>query len=417
MDAFTNFIENVLVPPLVKIGNEKHLVAIRNGLAVTLPFIIVGSIFLIVSSLPIPGWDKIIGKYSDILSVPVNVSFGILALLTAAGIGFYLSKELKVDPISGALLSLVAFLTTQITDKYALDTSNFGSTGLFTAIIVPIISVEVMRYFIKKDIVIKLPEGVPPAVSNSFVSLIPAAVMIIMLWIIRVVLGFDITSFLQKVFSPLVFALNSLPGILVYVLLVLLFWTVGIHGDNIMGAIGGPIFLQFITANTKAFLAHQPIPYITAQGFVDFFVNVGGTGATIGLVILMLFSKSKTYKSLGRLAFPSGIFMINEPITFGFPIVFNPTIMIPYVGTGLLLTVVTYILMFFNIISKPAILIPWTTPPIISEYLITGGDWRAAVWGAIEILISILIYYPFFKAEEKKQLALERNEALEEYNK
>ncbi len=415
MEWLTNFIENVLVPPLAKIGNEKHLVAIRNGLSVTLPFIIVGSIFLIISSLPIPGWDNIIGKYSDILNVPVNVSFGALALLAAGGIGYYMSKELKVDPISGTLLSLVAFLTTQVTEDYALDTSNFGSTGLFTAIIVSLISVEVLRFFIKKNIVIRLPEGVPPAVSNSFVSLIPATVVVVALWGIRVLLGFDITAFLQKLFSPLVFALNSLPGVIVYVLLVLLFWTVGIHGDNIMGAIGEPIFLQFITANSKAFLAHQPIPYVTGTGFIESFVNVGGTGATLGLIILMLLSKSKTYKSIGKMALPSGIFMINEPVIFGFPIVLNPTMMIPFVGSGLLFTIVTYLLMFFNLISKPVVLVPWTTPPIIAQYLITGGDWRAAVWGALEVLISVLIYYPFFKVEEKKQLALEEEgETVEE---
>lgn len=408
MEAFMNFFQNVIVPPLARLGELKHLRAIRNGLAVTIPFIITGSLFLIISSLPIPGWDKIVGGYADKLAVPVNVSFGILAVLATLGIGYNLSKEFEVDPISGALLSLVAFFVTQVTDKYALDTSNFGSTGLFTAIIVSIIAVECMKFFIKRNIVIRLPEGVPPAVANSFISLLPGAVVIILLWVVRVVLGFDITAFLKMVFSPLVFALNTLPGIFVYMLMVCLLWVVGIHGDNVMSAVGAPIFLQYITENSKAFLNHQPIPYITAQGFIDFFVNIGGTGATLALVILMIGSKSKLYNSLGKLALPSGIFEINEPITFGFPIVLNPIMMIPYVVTPMILTTVTYLLMYFNIIGRPVMLLPWTMPPIISHFLITGGDWKAAVWGIISIIISTLVYLPFFKAAERNQLEEER---------
>lgn len=408
MDAFMNFFENVIVPPLAKLGELKHLRAIRNGLAVTIPFIIIGSLFLIISNLPISGWDKIIGGYADKLAVPVNVSFGMLAVLASLGIGYNLSKEVGVDPISGALLSLVAFFVTQVTDKYALDTSNFGSSGLFTAIIVSIIAVESMKFFIKKNIVIRLPEGVPPAVANSFISLLPGAAVIVLLWFIRVVLGFDITAFLKMVFSPLVFALNTLPGILVYMLMVCLLWVVGIHGDNIMSAVGAPIFLQYITENSQAFLNHQPIPYITAQGFIDFFVNIGGTGATLALVILMIGSKSKVYNSLGKLALPSGIFEINEPVTFGFPIVLNPIMMIPYIVTPLILTTVTYLLMYFHIIGRPVILVPWTMPPIISHFLVTGGDWRAAVWGLISIIISALVYFPFFKVAERRQLEEEK---------
>jgi len=408
MDAFMNFFENVIVPPLAKLGELKHLRAIRNGLAVTIPFIIIGSLFLIISNIPISGWDKIIGGYADKLAVPVNVSFGMLAVLASLGIGYNLSKEVGVDPISGALLSLVAFFVTQVTDKYTLDTSNFGSSGLFTAIIVSIIAVESMKFFIKKNIVIRLPEGVPPAVANSFISLLPGAAVIVLLWFIRVVLGFDITAFLKMVFSPLVFALNTLPGILVYMLMVCLLWVVGIHGDNIMSAVGAPIFLQYITENSQAFLNHQPIPYITAQGFIDFFVNIGGTGATLALVILMIGSKSKVYNSLGKLALPSGIFEINEPVTFGFPIVLNPIMMIPYIVTPLILTTVTYLLMYFHIIGRPVILVPWTMPPIISHFLVTGGDWRAAVWGLISIIISALVYLPFFKVAERRQLEEEK---------
>lgn len=134
---------------------------------------------------------------------------------------------------------------------------------------------------------------------------------------------------------------------------------------------------------------------------------IGGTGSTLGLVIAMLRSKSKVYKSLGKMALPSGIFGINEPVIFGFPIVMNPLMMIPFVLTPMILGTLTYILMYFNIIGRVVFTVPWTIPPIIGPYLATNGNIPAAIWSACTIVISYLIYLPFFKQAEKIQLALE----------
>lgn len=411
MEKFMNFFQEKMVPPMVKLGNQRHLKAVRNGIAITIPFIIIGSLFLIIGNLPFNGWDKVLGDFSGKLAAPVSVTFGIIGVLATMGIGYYLAKDYDLDPISGAAISLIGFLMTQLNEKFALVTDNFGSTGLFTGIVISIVSVEILRYFVKKGFIIKLPEGVPPAIANSFASLLPGGAVLVLVWVIRVVLGFDITHFLGIVFSPLVFALNTLPGILIYTLFVCLLWTVGIHGDAIMGSIAAPIFLQYIGENTKAYLAHQPIPYITAEGFWSMFICIGGTGATLSLLLLMFGSKSKLYKSLAKLALPSGIFQINEPVTFGFPIVLNPVIMIPYIVTPLLLTTITYLLMYFNIIGRPVALVPWTMPPVIGPFLVTGGDWRAAVWSIASILLAVIIYYPFFRSAEKQQLI---NEAAEE---
>ena len=314
-----------------------------------------------------------------------------------------------MNALNGAIISLVSFLVTQITPEFALSTSNFGATGIFTAIVTSLISIEIMRLLIQKNLVIRLPQGVPPAISDTFVSLIPAGASILLFWIIRVILGFDITQFLTMVFSPLVFALNTLPGVLVYVFLMSLLWTVGIHGWSVMGAVGMPIFLQYLTANTAAFQAGQPIPYITGYGFIELFVNVGGTCATFGLVLQMLKSKSSVFKSLGKLAFPSAIFEINEPVIFGFPIVYNPVMMIPAILTPLILTIITYFLMYFDIISRPVVALPWSMPPIIGQFLVTGGDWRAALWGFGCIVVTYIVYQPFFKVAESEQINIENS--------
>lgn len=413
MNGFMDFFQKKLIPPLVKVGNQRHLVAIRNGLAITIPFIIVGSIFLILGNLPFEWWPDFIGKYGDMMNVVVNSSFGVLGILACLGIGYHLAKGYKLDPISGAIMSLVAFLVTQVTADFQLDTSNFGATGLFTAILVSIFTVEILRFFVKKNFVVKLPDGVPPAVGNSFIALTPALAVVVVLWVIRVVLGFDISAFITMIFSPIVFALNTLPGILVYSMLVTLLWSAGIHGDMALEGVADPIFLQFLTVNTAAFMAHDKIPYVTASGFYSLFVNVGGTGATLALVFLMLRSKSKLYKSLGKVSFPSACFEINEPVIFGFPIVLNPVILLPFTLVPLVLTASSYLLMTFNIIGRPVALVPWTMPPIIGPFLATGGDWRAALWSLISLLIAAFIYYPFFKTAERQQLINEKKETNE----
>jgi PTS system cellobiose-specific IIC component len=178
-----------------------------------------------------------------------------------------------------------------------------------------------------------------------------------------------------------------------------------------MDAIVAPIFLQFLAANVEATTQGQPLPYVTAYGFFTSFVNVGGTGATIALALIMINSREPGFRKVSRISMPTQIFQINEPIFFGFPIVLNPVFMVPYILNALILTSGTYLLMHWGVIHKPFVNVPWTTPPIIGHYLVTGGDWKAAVWGAISIGIAMAVYYPFAKAAERQRLAAESRPA------
>jgi PTS system cellobiose-specific IIC component len=307
-----------------------------------------------------------------------------------------------------ATIATLIFLMVQLQQKdLALNMENLGSKGLFTAVIIALISVRVQKFFTDKNLVIKLPENVPPIVYESFLSLSPLFFLVVAFWLLRFVLGVDIDHLVQIAFKPLVFALNTLPGILMYAFLVTMLWSVGINGDNAMDAVVAPIFLQYLAANVEATTHGQPLPYVTAYGFFTAFVNVGGTGATIALALVMWNSKEPGYRKVSRLSLPTQIFQINEPIFFGFPIVLNPVFMIPYVLNALLLTVGTYLLMSWNIIHKPFVNVPWTTPPIIGHYLVSGGDWKAAVWGLLSIAIAMLVYLPFAKAAERQRLKAE----------
>ncbi len=399
------FLTNRLAPALTRLSENAYLSAIRAGMVSIAPLTIIGGLFLIITNLPISGWEDRVKPYADLLQVPVTATFGMLGLFACFAIAYDFGKQLKQEAIVSASLAALIFVLINLDPKtQSIVTDNLGSKGLFTAIVVALICVRVQKFFTDKNLVIKLPANVPAVVYESFLSLVPMLFLVVIFWLIRHLLGFDINHAVQTIFSPIVFALNTLPGILTYAFLVTMLWSIGINGDNTMDAIVAPIFLQYLAENITAFTNHQPLPYITAYGFFTTFVNVGGTGATIALALIMLNSREPGFRKISRLSLPTQVFQINEPIFFGFPIVLNPIFMIPYILNALILTAATYLLMAAHLISKPVINIPWTTPPIIGHFLATNGDWRAAVWGFLSIIIAMVIYYPFAKTAERQRL-------------
>ena len=394
-----------LAPALTRLSENLHLSAIRAGMVAVVPLTIVGGVFMIVAYLPIAGWDARVAPYLPVLQAPVTATFGLLGVVACFSIAAELGKLLKQDPIVSASIATVVFLMLQVdrTDQtFRMD--GLGSKGLFTAILIALVSVHVQKFFTDRNLVIKLPDSVPPVVYESFLSLTPLFFLIVVFWALRFVAGVDIDGILQIAFTPLVFALNTLPGILVYACLVTMLWSVGINGDNAVDAVVAPIFLQYLAANVAAVSAGQPLPYVTAYGFFTTFVNVGGTGATIALALVLWRSRDPGFRRISRLSMSTQIFQINEPIFFGLPIVLNPVFMVPYVLNALVLTTISYLLMEGDIIHKPFVNVPWTTPPVIGHYLVSGGDWRAAVWGAVSIGLAAIVYLPFARAAERQRL-------------
>jgi PTS system cellobiose-specific IIC component len=408
MHAGSGLLGKHVAPFLLALSENTYLSAIRAGMVAVVPLTIIGGLFMVVSYPPLAGWESAVEPYRPLLQLPVTATFGLLAVFVCFAIGYDLGNRLKLEAIVSASLATLIFLMLQLdvqTQSLAMD--GLGSAGLFTAIVVALGSVYVQKLFTERNLVIRLPAEVPPVVYESFLSLVPMGFLVLVAWLIRFVLGIDINHLLQMAFTPLVFALNTLPGILVFAFLVTLLWSVGINGDNTLDAIVGPIFLQYLAANVEATSQGQPLPYVTALGFFTSFVNVGGTGATIALALIMCNSKEPGYRKVSRISLPTQIFQINEPIFFGFPIVLNPVFMVPYVLNALILTTGSFLLMDWDVIHKPFVNVPWTTPPIVGHYLVTGGDWKAAVWGALSILIAMCVYYPFAKAAERQRLTAE----------
>lgn len=400
------FFNAKLVPVLSALSENTYMSAVRTGMVSVVPLTIIGGLFIILTEFPASGWGKLIEPYVHLLRVPVKATFGLLSVFACFGTAYDLGKRLNQDAVVSASMATLVFMMIQLRpEDLSFDMEGLESKGLFPAILVALISVRVQKWFSDKNLVIRLPRSVPEIVYESFVSLVPMLVLLVLFWLVRFVFGVDINRTIQRAISPLLFALNTLPGILVYAFLVTMLWSVGINGDNAMDAVVAPVFLQYLAENVNAAMAGAPLPYVTALGFFTIFVNVGGTGATIALALIMLNSKDPGYRKVSRLSLPTQIFGINEPIFFGFPIVLNPVLMIPYILNALVLTTGTYLLMSWGIVHRPFVNVPWTTPPIIGHYLVSGGDWKAAVWGVCSIGIAMLVYYPFAKIAEQQRLA------------
>ncbi|QAT40962.1 PTS sugar transporter subunit IIC [Clostridium sp. JN-9] len=412
MNSFFEWLEKYLLPPMTKLSEQRHLRAIRDGIISTIPMIIVGSFFMIIAFPPVPSWAAAMKPYVGKILLPYRLTMGIMALYAAFGIGYSLAKSYKLNELSGGSLAVVAFLLTNLPVAvskpdlgYVLPLANLGGSGMFVAIIMSIFAVEVLRFAKEKNLTIKMPEGVPECVSSSFAALIPAAIIITTVFLVRVVANFDIQQFIMNLFKPLVYAGNTLGGVLVPTILITLLWSCGIHGDSIVGTVARPIWLTLLDANTKAYASGAAVlPNIAPEPFFQWFIWIGGSGATVGLVILMVFSKSKYLKDIGRASLLPGICNINEPVIFGAPIMLNPLFMIPFILGPVVECLIAYGAMYFNIVARPCILAPWTLPAPIGAYIATGGDWKAIVLVCINFAIATIIYYPFFKAYEKNLL-------------
>lgn len=418
-----NQVKEKLLQCAYKMASNKYLIAIRNGVTLSMPLIIVGSLFMIIASFPIPGWEEFVGKIglSGYLWKAVDSSFGLIGLVSSFGVAYSLAKENKVDGVSAGIISLSAFIMATpflSSDGGAgIPVGFMGSKGLFVGMILGLINASIFTWFIKRDIQIKMPDSVPPAVAKSFSALIPGFA-IITLWVVvyalidRLGLG-NIHNIIGDILRvPLGLLGGNIFGTLFAISLNSLFWFVGIHGGNIVNAIMNPIYLVSTDANRLAFQAGEKLPNIITQPFIDNFVYMGGGGATIGLVITIALlarrkKASSITKTLSPLTLIPGLFNINEPAIFGIPIVMNIRLLIPFILAPMINAVITYVSMAIGLVPLTiGVVIPWTMPPIISGFLATGSI-MGSILQLVCIIVDVLIYYYFYIGIEKDNLKLE----------
>lgn len=423
MNSFVAFLEKYLSAPMAKLSEQKHIRAIRDGVVSALPFIIFGSIFLILANPPVPeswAWHKWATENIASILIPYRLTMYIMTLYITFGIGYSLAQNYKIDALSGGLVSVAAFLFTigiQTTEEFGfvIPMANLGGHGLFVAMLVSIFSVEVLRICKQKNVTIKMPEAVPTSVARSFEALIPIDIILGVMSVITVVFQIDLHSLVDKVVEPIIKGGDTIFGVTIPVFLITFFWAFGIHGMSVVGAVIRPVWEVYLAKNAEAAATGSSLPYIAPETFFQWFVWIGGAGATLGLVIAMFITaKSKYSKSMAKATIVPSLFNINEPVIFGMPIVLNPILIIPFIIVPIVTTIITYICVTIGLVNATYVMAPWTLPAPIGAYLATGGDWRAIILVLFNIALSTIIYLPFFKIYDRSLVAQEQAEEAEQ---
>ncbi|MCJ1996075.1 PTS sugar transporter subunit IIC [Lactococcus piscium] len=412
VDKFTN--KALIISE--KVGNNVYLKAISNGLMATLPINIIGSLALLLAVLPVKPWTDFIGKIglTATLLNTYSLTVGVISIYASFLIGYQLASNLKQNSMSAGIVSLLSFLilTPMVTlDKITtLNNSKLGAAGLFTAMIASLLFSRIFCYFNAKSVGIKMPDSVPPFVRNVFANLVP--LMISASSAIFLSYLFTLTSygsFSDFVYSIIATPLNGLSSNVGSLLLIVFFqmilWFFGIHGSNIVSGFIVALYLPMDVANLdalKAGTSNGHLPNILGQGFYNLFAGIGGAGGTLSLIIvILLFSKSKETRVIGKLSAIPGLFTINEPVIFGLPLVLNPIMAIPFILTPLVQVLTAYLAIASGIFPRlSGFQAPFGTPIAINGFL--SGGWKIAVLQIICIFIGCLIYYPFIKLLDRK---------------
>lgn len=427
MEKFIKWMEKHFIPVAAKIGGQRHLVAIRDGFIALMPLVMAGSFAVLLNNVlftpaslvanwfglkpETSGYLKFTTKYLQPLMGNIWWgTFAVLSLVLVFTVAYSLAKSYDINPLSAAVVAVAGFLaltpqgvtitladgkTTQGTwGNFGWQYFNFGA--LLTAIIVTLVITQIFVALMKRNITIKLPDNVPPAVGRAFAAIIPGLIAIIVGAFVPVFFTiinsssnlFDvITKFITDPFMHL--SQNPLSAI-IYVLMIQILWFFGLHGGNMMGAITSAIYLPAVAANATG--AHN----VFTSVFFDSFVHLGGAGATLSLVIAILFaSKRKDWREISKLAGGAAVFQINEPIMFGLPVVLSPILIIPFLVVPVVLTLTAYLATISGFIHYTNVIVPWVTPVGLSAFLATSGDFKAALVAIINLVIAIIIYYPF----------------------
>lgn len=415
-------IQEKVVPKIMAFVNTKGMRALKDGILYSMPMILIGAVFMLIANFPVPAftaWLQEIGL-AEVCNQMANSSFGIIAIISAVGIAYTYVKNEGYAGLPAGIISLCCFLILCPSTVETADGSVgvilkdwTGGKGMIGAIAAGLLVGWIYSIFMNKKITIKMPDSVPEGVTNAFSSLIPGLVLVFGSGVIFAVckLGFDKTpieiiyTWLQ---APLQGLTDSFGGAVAMGLLIPFLWFFGVHGSTIIGdAVMGPLLLansadnQAIIDSGKALTLANGAHIVTKQ-FLDQCIIVSGAGITIGLVLCMLlFARSTQLKSVGKLGIVPAVFNINEPVLFGVPIVLNPILLVPFMVVPTLAAILEYICLRFGLIPLyTGVMVPWTTPAVISGFLV--GDWRTAVFQAVIILLSTAIYYPFFKVLDKR---------------
>lgn len=426
MDAIIKPIEK-MKPFFDKVARNKYLKAIKDGFISSMPIILFSSIFLLIAYVPnVFGfyWSK---EIETIIMKPYNYSMGILAIAVAATTTKHftdtLNREMpannQINSISTMICAICGFL---ILSSDALEggfASEFmGSKGLLTAFMTAFVVGGIYKFCIKRNITIKMPEQVPPNLSQTFKDVIPFAFSMIIIWLFdylfRMATGICFAKGVIQVFQPLFSAADGYVGLALIYGAMSLFWFIGVHGPSIVEpAISAALVLNMST-NLAAVQAGQHADKVLTLGAQYFVVCLGGTGATLVICLMFAFlSKSKELKAIGKASSIPVLFNVNEPFLFGAPIVLNPVFFVPFIFAPI--ANVWLFKIFVDVFNMDGFIytLPWTTPGPLGIILGCGIKLLPVIFLVIVLVMDFVIYYPFFKVYDNQKLEEEKNNHFE----
>ena len=420
-------------PFFEKISRNKYLRAIRDGFIAGMPVILFSSIFILIAYVPNAWgfhWSKDIETF---LMTPYSYSMGILAFFvggtTAKALTDSMNRDLpatnQINFISTMLASMVGFLL--MAAEPAKDggflTAFMGTKGLLTAFIAAFITVNVYKVCVKNNVTIRMPDEVPPNISQVFKDLIPFTLSVVLLYALELVvkasLHVTVAESIGTLLAPLFSAADGYLGITLIFGAYAFFWFVGIHGPSIVEPAIAAITYANIDANLQLIQAGQHADKVITSGTQMFIVTMGGTGATLIVPFLFMWiCKSERNRAIGRASVVPTFFGVNEPILFGAPIVLNPIFFVPFIFAPI---VNVWIFKFFvdtlNMNSFSANL-PWVTPGPLGIVLGTNFQVLSFILAGLLVVVDTIIYYPFVKVYDEQILEEERsgktNDALKE---
>lgn len=414
-----------IIVPIMKFVNMKGIIALKDGMLAILPLTVVGSIFLILGQLPFEGLNAAIAsifgaEWTEPFMQVYSGTFAIMGLISCFAIGYSHAKNSGVEPLPAGVLSLSSFFILLKSSYIPVDGEPigdaiakvwFGGQGIIGAIIIGLVVGAIYTTFIQRHIVIKMPEQVPQAIAKQFEAMIPAFVIFLLSMIVYIVskMATNGGTFIEMIYDviqvPLQGLTGSLPGAIGIAFFISFLWWFGVHGQSVVNGVVTALLLSNLDAN-KALLAADKLSlengaHIVTQQFLDSFLIMSGSGITFGIVFAMLFTaKSKQYKALGKVAAFPALFNVNEPVVFGFPIVMNPVMFLPFVLVPILAAFIVYGAISIGFMQPfSGVTLPWSTPAIISGFMV--GGWQGAVVQIIILAVSTIVYFPFFKIQDR----------------
>lgn len=434
--SITNKINKLVLPIAVKVGNQRHLVAIRDAFVDITPIIMVNSLFILLNSLVFSNSAVIKAfpyatKLTEMGTMVNNGTMGFMTIFVTFIIGYRLLNSYIADgkittndinPIHAGILSVATALILFPLNNQAVVTGTIknvtvtgvysqaltSSGGMFVGLIAALLSTELLLFFYRaKKLRIKMPEGVPPAVAQSFNSLIPESLVVIVFAVVSFayvqIFHQSFTDLVQAVISkPLQVAMESWLGLFVIQFVTQFLWFFGLHGQNIVASVTSPSMIAAIQQNMAAFAAHKAVPNIVTNPWIGMYTLFGGTGAILPfLIAIFIASKRKDYRDVAKLGLLPSFFNVSEPIMFGMPVVMNPYFLIPFIFVPLINLAIAYPLTVLGLVAKSVVIPAWTIPPILTTWITTAGDIPATILSLLLFILDIFLYLPFVLASNK----------------